>query len=66
MEGEEEGSLLGGQWKVKEKSFSSLPTFSPKPSFFPFDLKILLYHGYRLLFTHLFLFPWLINYDRVF
>jgi hypothetical protein len=40
MEGEGEGegshawrsmecSKLGGQWKVKEKSFSFLPTFSP-------------------------------------
>ncbi len=38
MEGERKGShawrsmecsKLGGQWKVKEKSFSPLPTFSP-------------------------------------
>ncbi len=29
MEGEGKGSLLGGQWKVKEKFFSPLPTFSP-------------------------------------
>jgi hypothetical protein len=28
MEGEGEGSLLSGQWKVKEKSFSPLPIFS--------------------------------------
>jgi hypothetical protein len=40
--------MLGGQWKVKEKSFSPLFTF-PQPnllklSIFPFDFKILLYH----------------------
>jgi hypothetical protein len=29
MEGEGEGFLLGGQWKVKKKSLSPLPTFSP-------------------------------------
>jgi hypothetical protein len=29
MEGKREGSKLGGQWKVKEKSFSPLFTFSP-------------------------------------
>jgi hypothetical protein len=50
-----EGSKLGGQWKVKEKPFSPLP-FSPqqplpKPSIFPFDLTILLYHGPKSLLT---------------
>jgi hypothetical protein len=29
MEGEGEGFLLGGQWKVKEKFFSPLPIFPP-------------------------------------
>jgi hypothetical protein len=29
MEGEGEGSLLGGPWKVKDKFFSPLPTFPP-------------------------------------
>jgi hypothetical protein len=37
-----ECSKLGGQWNVKEKPFSPLPTFPPtnllKPSFFSFDL----------------------------
>jgi hypothetical protein len=28
-EGEGEGSLLGGQWKVKDKFFSPLLTFPP-------------------------------------
>jgi hypothetical protein len=51
-----EYSKLGGQWKVKEKSFSPFPT-SPqpillKPSVFSFDLKVLLYHGSRPLLTH--------------
>jgi len=39
MEGEEEGFLLGGQWKEKEKVFNYLFPLSPqttllKPSFF--------------------------------
>jgi hypothetical protein len=65
MEGEGEGShawrpmecsKLGGPWKVKETSFHLFP-LSPqpillKPSIFPFDLKVLLYHGSRPLFTH--------------
>jgi hypothetical protein len=55
IEGEGEGSLLSGQWKVKTKSFSPLLTSPPqpillKPSIFPFDLKVLLYHGSRPLF----------------
>ncbi len=69
MEGEGKGSLLGGQWKVKEKvlflvangrwrknPFHLFPLspqpILPKPSIFPFDLKVLLYHGYRLLFAN--------------
>ncbi len=47
--------MLGGQWKVKEKSFSPFLIFPLtnllKPSIFPFDLKFLLYHGSRPLFT---------------
>jgi hypothetical protein len=45
MEGEGEGS------------FSPLPTFPPKQlyldlCFFPFYIKVLLYHGFMSLFTH--------------
>jgi hypothetical protein len=69
MEGEGEGSLLGGQWKVKEKFFSPLPTFPPtnftKTFDFPLDLKVLLYRGSRPLFAHSLLFPWPINRDHV-
>jgi hypothetical protein len=48
-----EGSKLGGQWEKNSFHFFSL---SPqpnllKPSIFPFDLKILLYHGFRPLLT---------------
>jgi hypothetical protein len=43
MEGEGEVSLLGGQWNVKEKPFSLLPTFPPtnllKPSIISLTLK---------------------------
>jgi hypothetical protein len=53
MEGEGEVSLLGGQWNVKEKPFSLLPTFPPtnllKPSIFYVDLEVLLYHGLKSL-----------------
>ncbi len=65
-----ECSKLGGQWNVKEKhifTFSPFPTFPPtilfKPSFFPFDLKVLLYHGFKPLLMHFFIFLWSINYD---
>jgi hypothetical protein len=67
---------LGGQWNVpslvvngmwRKNNFSPLSTFPPtnllKPSIFSFDLKVLLYHGYRPSFTHFFSFPWFINYD---
>jgi hypothetical protein len=62
-----ECSKLGGQWKVKEKPFSPLP-FSPqqplpKPSIFPFDLTILLYHGPKPLLTPSFPFLRSINYN---
>jgi hypothetical protein len=59
MEGKGKGSLLGGQWKEKEKYLfisSHCPPnqFLLKPSIFPFDLKVLLYHGYKPLLTHFF------------
>jgi hypothetical protein len=58
MEGEGEGS------------FSPLLIFPQttllRPSFFSFDIKVLLYHGSRPLFMHSFLFPWPINHDCVF
>jgi hypothetical protein len=65
--------MFGGQWKEKEKEkvlFHLFP-LSPqaillRPSFFSFDIKVLLYHGSRPLFMHFLLFPWPINYDRVF
>ncbi len=68
-EGEGKGSLFGGQWK--EKVLFHLFPLSPqttlfRPSFFSFDIRVLLYHGSRLLFTHSLPFPWPINYDRVF
>ncbi len=70
-EGEGKGSLLGGQWKEKEKVLFHLFSLSPqatllRPSFFSFDIKVLLYHGLRPLFMHSLPFPWPINYDRVF
>jgi hypothetical protein len=45
MEGEGKGSLLGGQWKVKEKylftsSHFSFNQFLLKRSIFPFDFKV--------------------------
>ncbi len=62
---------LGGQWKEKEKVLFHLFPLSPqatllRPSFFSFDIKVLLYQGSRPLFTHSFLFPWPINFDRIF
>jgi hypothetical protein len=59
--------LFGGQWNVKEKPFSPLPTFPPtnllKPSIFSFDLEVLLYHGSRLLLMPSLPFPRSINYE---
>jgi hypothetical protein len=57
MEGEGEGSLLGDQWKMKEKYLFTSSHFSPnmfllKLSIFPFDFKVLLYHGPRPLLMH--------------
>jgi hypothetical protein len=59
--------LRGGQWNVKEKPFSHFPTFPPinlfKPSFFSYDLEVLLYHGPRSLLTPFLHFPRSINYE---
>jgi hypothetical protein len=73
-EGEGEGSnawrSMEGEGESSFFTFSPLPT-SPQatlltPSCFSFDIKVLLYHGYRSLFMHFFLFPWPMNYDRAF
>ncbi len=70
---------LRGQWNVpsfvangrwRKNTFSPLATFPPtillKPSVFSLDLKVLLYHGPRLLLTHFLPFPQFINYDFAF
>jgi hypothetical protein len=56
---------------VKEKHLFTSSHFPPNKIYlnfqvFLFDLKILFYHGSRLLFMHFIFFPWLINYDYVF
>ncbi len=42
-------------------TFSHFPTFPPtilfKPLIFPFDLKVLLYHGFKPLLMHFLIFP---------
>jgi hypothetical protein len=63
--------MFEGQWKETKKVLFHLFPLPPqatllRPSFFSFDIKVLLYHGSRLLFMHFFPFPWLINYDRAF
>jgi hypothetical protein len=63
-----EGSKFGGQWKVKEKHLLTSSHFPPNNftktfNFFSFNLKVLLYHGPRPLFTHFLPFPWFINYE---
>jgi hypothetical protein len=63
--------MLGGQWTEKEKVLFHLLPLSPqatllKPSCFSFDIKVLLYHGSRPLFTHFLPFPWPINCDCAF
>ncbi len=50
--------------------FSTSFHFPPKQlhldlHFLSFDIKVLLYHGPRPLFTHSFPFFWPINYDRI-
>jgi len=64
----EGGSPLGGQWKEKKKVLFHLFPLFPKatllrPSSFSFDIKVLLYHGSRPLFTSFPLFIWPINYN---
>jgi len=64
-------SPLGGQWKEKEKVlFHLFPLFPQVTLFrlssFSFDIKVLLYHGSRPLFTSFFPYLWPINYDRAF
>jgi len=63
--------LFGGQWKEKEKVLFHLFPFFPqttllRPSFFSFDIKVLLCHGSRSLFMSFLSFPWPINYDHAF
>jgi hypothetical protein len=62
----EGGSPLGSQWKEKEKVlFHLFPLFPQvillRPLSFSFDIKVLLYHGSKPLFTHFLPFPWPIN-----
>ncbi len=55
-----ECAKLVHQWKVKEKHLFVSSHFAPnkfKPSIFSFDLKLLFYHGLRLLLTHILPFP---------
>jgi hypothetical protein len=71
MEGERKGFYVRRPMEGEgEDFFSPLPT-SPQatlfiPSFFSFDIKVLLYHDSRLLCTQFFYFPWPINYNRAF
>ncbi len=68
---------FGGQWNVPSLVANGMwkkNTFSPLPTFLPttylnlqfFDLEVLLYHGFRSLFTPFLRFPWSINYDYAF
>ncbi len=62
---------LEANGRRRKRFFFTSSHFPPKQlyldlRFFSFDIKVLLYHGSRLLFTHLFLFPWPINYDCTF
>jgi hypothetical protein len=60
--------VLGGQWKEKEKFLSTSFHFSPtnftQTFIVSFDLKLFLYHGFKLLLTHFLPFRQPINYDR--
>jgi hypothetical protein len=54
-EGGEGRSPFSGQWKEKEKVLFHLFPLCPqatllRPSFFSFNIKVLLYHGSKLLF----------------
>jgi hypothetical protein len=56
---------------VKDKHLFTSSHFSPNKFYlniqiFSFDLKVLLYHGSRSLFTHFIFFLWPINYDWAF
>jgi hypothetical protein len=53
---------------VKERHLFTSFHFPPNKfywnlQFFPLTFEVLLYHGYRSLFTHFFPFLWSINYD---
>ncbi len=61
--------MFGGPWKEKEKHLFNTSQFPPnlfllKPSFFPFDLKVLIYHGSKLLLMHFLPFFLHINYNH--
>jgi hypothetical protein len=60
--------VANGRWR--KNPFHLFPLSSqpilPKPSIFPFDLKVLFYRGSKSLFTRILPFPWLINYDHIF
>jgi hypothetical protein len=54
--------MLGGQWKEKKKVPFHLFPLSPqatlpRPLCFSFEIKVLLYHDFRLLFMHFLPFP---------
>jgi len=71
MEGEGKGSYAQRPMEREGEGYFSPLSTSPqatllRPSYFSFDIKVLLYHGSRPLFTHFFPFPWPINYDRTF
>jgi hypothetical protein len=61
--------MFGGPWKEKEKHLFNTSHFPPnlfllKPSFFPFDFKVLIYHGSKLLLMHFLPFFLHINYNH--
>jgi len=60
--------MFGGLWKEKEKYHFHLFSLSPPTIlldlFFFIDLKVLLYHGSKLLLYAFFSFPWPINYNH--
>jgi hypothetical protein len=58
---------MEGKWETPFHLFPFSPQiFLLQPSFFLFILRILLYHGFRPLFTLFFLNPWPINYNHAF
>jgi len=64
MEGSNAWWLMEGEGEAPFHLFPlSLQKILLKPSFFPFDFKVLLYHGFKLLLMHFFPFLWLINYN---